>query len=88
MFGSEISKAAHRALAVAADRAFGDLLDAVARCQEGGIVEGRDPRLVAAQLWTLVHGIASLAIGGELHAVGIEQDPEAMVADAVARVLG
>jgi AcrR family transcriptional regulator len=88
MFGSEISRVGHPALVVAADQAFGDLLDSIARCQEAGIVEGRDPRLVAAPLWSLVHGVASLAIGGDLHAVGIEQDPEAMVAGVVARVLG
>lgn len=83
MFGSEISKADHPALAVAADRAFGDLLDAIA-----GLADGQDPRVVAAPLWALVHGVASLAIGGELSAVGIEQDPEAMVAGVVDRVLG
>ncbi|SPM31935.1 TetR/AcrR family transcriptional regulator [Mycobacterium terramassiliense] len=83
MFGSEISKADHPALAVAADRAFGDLLDAIA-----GLVDGQDPRVVAAPLWALVHGVASLAIGGELGAVGIEQDPEAMIAGVVDRVLG
>jgi len=36
----------------------------------------------------LVHGVASLAIGGELSAVGIQQDPEEMIAGVVARVLG
>jgi AcrR family transcriptional regulator len=83
MFGSVISKAEHPALGVAADRAFGDLLDAIA-----GLVDGQDPRVVAAPLWALVHGVASLAIGGELSAVGIEQDPEAMIAGVVERVLG
>ncbi len=83
MFGSEISKADHPALGVAADRAFSDLLDAIA-----GLADGQDPRVVAAPLWSLVHGVASLAIGGELSAVGIEQDPEAMIAGVVDRVLG
>lgn len=83
MFGSEISKADHPALADAADRAFGDLLDAIA-----GLVDDQDPRAVAAPLWALVHGVASLAIGGELSAVGIEQDPESMIAGVVDRVLG
>ena len=88
MFGSEISKVDHPALAIAADQAFGDLLAAITRCQEAGIVDGQDPREVAAPLWSLVHGVASLAIGGELSAVGVQQDPEAMVAGVVARVLG
>ncbi|MDT5256193.1 MAG: hypothetical protein QOD10_1273 [Mycobacterium sp.] len=88
MFGAEIDKASDPSLGVAALRAFGDLLDAITRCQEAGIVDGGDPLLVAAPLWSLVHGVASLAIGGELRAVGIQQDPEEMVARAVARALG
>ena len=87
MFGAETIKAGHPTLAVAAEQAFGDLLDAITKCQEAGIVEGQDPREVAAPLWSLVHGVASLAIGGELRAVGIHQDPEAMVAGVVAQLL-
>jgi AcrR family transcriptional regulator len=88
MFGAENSKANHPTLAVAAEQAFGDLLDAIKECQEAGIVGGDDPREIAAPLWSLVHGVASLAIGGELRDVGIKQDPEAMIAGVVARVLG
>jgi AcrR family transcriptional regulator len=88
MFGAEIAKADHPNLAVAAEQAFGDLLDAITRCQEAGIVRGQDPREIAAPLWSLVHGVASLAIGGELRAVGIQQDPEAMIAGAVAQLIG
>ena len=88
MFGAERIKADHPGLAVAAEQAFGDLLDAITRCQEAGIVEGEDPREVAAPLWSLVHGVASLAIGGELRAVGIQQDPEAMIDGVVGRLLG
>lgn len=87
MFGAELSKADHPGLAVAGEQAFGDLLDAIAACQRAGVLGGQDPRDLAAPLWSLVHGVASLAIGGELHAVGIQADPEAMVAGAVARVL-
>jgi AcrR family transcriptional regulator len=88
MFGGEISKADHPSLAVAAEQAFDDLLDAITRCQAAGIVRDRDPREVAGPLWSLVHGVATLAIGGELQAVGIDQDPEAMLAGTVARLLG
>jgi len=87
MFGAEIDKGAHPALAVAAEEAFGDLLDAIAKCREAGIVDAGDPRSVAGPLWSLVHGVASLAIGGELSAVGIQQDPEAMIAGVVAQLL-
>ncbi len=87
MFGAENVKADHPALAIAAEEAFGDLLDAIVRCQEAGIVEGQDPLQIAAPLWSMVHGVASLAIGGELRAVGIRQDPEAMIAGVVAQLL-
>jgi AcrR family transcriptional regulator len=88
MFGAEISKATHPSLGAAGEEAFGDLLDAITRCQEAGIVDGQDPRELAAPLWALVHGVASLAIGGELRTVGIQQDPEAMIARVVAQLLG
>ena len=86
MFGAEITKADHPALAVAAERAFGDLLEAIARCQEAGIIRGKDPREIAGPLWSLVHGVASLAIGGDLRAVGIDQDPQDMVSGIVAQL--
>ncbi|OJZ69924.1 TetR family transcriptional regulator [Mycobacterium paraffinicum] len=88
MFGAELSKADHPELAVAGEQAFGDLLDAIAACQDAGVVKGRDPRELAAPLWSLVHGVASLAIGGEFGAVGIERDPEAIIAGVVAQMLG
>jgi AcrR family transcriptional regulator len=87
MFGAEIAKEDHPTLAVAAEQAFGDLLDAITRCQEAGIVKAHDPREIAGPLWSLVHGVASLAIGGELRAVGIQQDPEAMIEGVVAQLL-
>ena len=87
MFGAEIAKADHPTLMVAAERAFGELLDAITKCQEAGIVDGQDPREIAAPLWSLVHGVASLAIGGELRYVGIHQDPEALVAGVVAQLI-
>lgn len=88
MFGAEIAKEDHPNLAVAGEQAFGDLLDAIVACQEAGIVTGRDPREFAAPLWSLVHGVASLAIGGELRAVGIERDPQDMIAGVVDRLVG
>lgn len=87
MFGAESLKAERPGMAMAGEQAFGDLLDAITKCQEAGIVEGRDPREVAAPLWSLVHGIASLAIGGQLGAVGIVQAPDEIIAGVVAQVL-
>jgi AcrR family transcriptional regulator len=87
MFGAESLKAEQPSMAVAGEQAFGDLLDAITKCQEAGVVEVRDPREVAAPLWSLVHGIASLAIGGQLSAVGIAQAPDEIIAGVVAQVL-
>ena len=87
MFGAESLKAEQPNVAVAGEQAFGDLLDAITKCQEAGIVEDRDPCEVAAPLWSLVHGIASLAIGGQLTAVGIVQAPDELIAGVVAQVL-
>lgn len=85
MFGASLK--AEQGLAVAGEQAFGDLLDAITRCQEAGIVAAQDPREVAGPLWSLVHGIASLAIGGHLRAVGIAQAPEELVDGVVAQAL-
>lgn len=87
MFGAESLKAEQPSMAMAGEQAFGDLLDAITKCQEAGIVADRDPREVAAPLWSLVHGIASLAIGGQLGAVGIVQPPDKLIAGVVAQVL-
>lgn len=87
MFGVESLKEQQPNVAAAGEQAFGDLLDAITACQEAGVVGGQDPLQVAAPLWSLVHGIASLAIGGHLRAVGIAQAPDELVAGVVAQVL-
>ena len=88
MFGSETFDTGHPAMAGAAERAFANLLDAITKCQQAGIVDGHDPREMAGPLWSLVHGVAALVIGGELRAVGINQDPQVMVSRSVAQLLG
>ena len=84
MFGVETIKAEHPGLLLAAARAFDDLLDAITGCQELRMMRGLDPREIAAPMWSLVHGIASLAISGDLHHVGIQEDPAALTTRAVA----
>jgi AcrR family transcriptional regulator len=83
MFGADTDKTQYSSLAVAAGQAFGDLLHAIAGCQAAGLLRGQQPREVAGPLWSLVHGVASLAIEGELCNVGIDQDPESMVSDVL-----
>lgn len=87
MFGADTDKSQHPSLSIAAEQAFGELLEVVALCQATGILRGQEPRQAAGPLWSLVHGIASLAIDGELRNVGIDQDPEGMVADALAQIV-
>ncbi|MGV0071283.1 TetR/AcrR family transcriptional regulator [Mycobacterium colombiense] len=87
MFGAESLKPEQPGVAAAGLQAFGDLLDAITRCQEAGIAGGRDPHEIAGPLWSLVHGVASLAIGGHLQAVGIDQAPDELVSGVVAQVL-
>lgn len=86
MFGADTDKTQHPSLSIAAEQAFGELLEVVALCQATGILGGQEPRQAAGPLWSLVHGIASLAIDGELRNVGIDQDPEDMVADALSEL--
>jgi AcrR family transcriptional regulator len=88
MFGAETIKAEHPSLVIAAGQAFGDLLDAISSGLESGVLPGDDPRDIAGRLWSLVHGVASLAIGGDLHRVGIHEKPETMAARAVAEAIG
>jgi hypothetical protein len=73
---------------IAGAQAFDDLLDAaVTRCLDSGMMHGQDPREIAGPLWSLVHGVASLAIGGDLHNVGIHEDSEALAARALTELL-
>jgi AcrR family transcriptional regulator len=83
MFGAETKdKADHPGLLAAGAAAFGVLLDAVTSCQAAGAIKGGDPLPIAGPLWSTIHGIASLAIGGDLQHVGICEAPEDLAARA------
>jgi AcrR family transcriptional regulator len=87
MFGAETIKSEHPGLLIAGSRAFDDLLDAITSCLDSGMMHGQDPREIAGPMWSLVHGVASLAIGGDLHHVGIHEDSEALAVRAMAELL-
>jgi AcrR family transcriptional regulator len=87
MFGAETIKSEHPGLLIAGAQAFDDLLEAITRCLESGMTHGQDPREIAGPMWSLVHGVASLAIGGHLHHVGIHEDSEALAARALTELL-
>jgi hypothetical protein len=87
MFGAETVKREHPGPLIAGAQAFDDLLDAIASCLESGMLHGQDPREIAGPMWSLVHGVASLAIGGDLRHVGIHEDSEALAARALTELL-
>jgi AcrR family transcriptional regulator len=66
MFDAPISKRKHPDSAAAAEQAFGTLLAFVKNCQDAGQLPSGDLRQMALLTWTMVHGIAKLAITGRL----------------------
>jgi AcrR family transcriptional regulator len=87
MFGAETVKHEHPGLLMAGRRAFGDLLDAITSCLDSGMLQDEDQLRIAGPTWSLVHGVASLAISGDLRHVGINEDPEALAARALTELL-
>ena len=53
-------------LAADAQASFQVLLDAVVMLQQGGLLRGDPPQTVAQYIWATVHGVAMLAIDGQL----------------------
>lgn len=87
MFGTEFDKTEDPELLTAGTRAFDDLLDAIVRCQQASLLPAVDPREIAGPTWSLLHGIATLTIGGDLSNVGIREDPEALAERALRGLL-
>ncbi|WP_319445771.1 MULTISPECIES: TetR/AcrR family transcriptional regulator [unclassified Mycobacterium] len=83
MFGAETKdKADHPGLLTAGAQAFDTLLGVINEGIEAGLLHGDDPLKLAGTMWSMVHGIAALAIGGDLHHVGIDEDPEHLAEQA------
>ena len=83
MFGAETKdKADHPGLLTAGAQAFNTLLGVINEGIEAGLLHGDDPLKLAGTMWSMVHGIAALAIGGDLHHVGIDEDPEHLAEQA------
>jgi AcrR family transcriptional regulator len=88
MFGAEAKdKADYPGLLIAGAQAFGDLHEAVTRCVASGLMKEQEPLKIAGPMWAMVHGIAALAIGGDLHHVGVEEQPEDLAARATNELL-
>jgi AcrR family transcriptional regulator len=83
MFGAETKdKADHPGLLLAGAQAFGNLLEVITQCVAAGLIRAADPLTIAGPMWSMIHGIAALAIGGDLKHVGIDEDPDDLVARA------
>ena len=65
-------------LAADANASFKVLLDAVVTLQTDGLLRADPPQMLARYIWAAVHGVAMLAIDGQL-------GPDPKAADALAR---
>jgi len=66
MFDAPVSRDKHSALSQAGQQAFGTLVSFVKACQEEAQLPSGDPLQFALLAWSMVHGIAKLAIAGRL----------------------
>jgi AcrR family transcriptional regulator len=85
MFGGFIESCAKDAEFVAeATAAFQVLVDSLIEQQQAGLVRQDDPVLLARMIWALVHGIAMLAIDGQLR--GHDANGDELNRYAIARI--
>jgi AcrR family transcriptional regulator len=87
MFGAEAKRPDQLDLARAAEAAFGVLLDAIGGARSGGVPVLDDRPTLAGSVWSVVHGTASLEIGGELRSAGIPTAAEDLAALTVAALV-
>jgi AcrR family transcriptional regulator len=86
MFGQRAAPAEGDVVVEAGKACFGYVLEEVIDyCRLNGVAG--DARVVAVQLWTLVHGAASLTIDGDYAKVAPELDVDAMIATGAERLL-
>ena len=84
MFGGFLSThASDQELMAEASGAFNALVDALVALQRDGLVRRDDPLQLARFIWAIVHGIARLAIDGQLR--GSQDETDALTRFAVDR---
>jgi hypothetical protein len=66
MFDAPLAKRKHPDSAAAGEQAFATLVGFVKSCQDAGRLQSGDLHHMALLAWTMVHGIAKLAITGRL----------------------
>jgi AcrR family transcriptional regulator len=66
MFDTPAPSHAHTEAAAAGEEAFGTLVEFVRGCQQEGVFPAGDPLPLALRAWSIVHGVAKLAIAKQL----------------------
>lgn len=67
MFGGVLTREAKsQQLTEISEQAFQGLLEVIASAQDSGLLRQRDPKELAAALWSMVHGLAMLTSTGHL----------------------
>jgi AcrR family transcriptional regulator len=87
MFGIDVDRRNHPDLIAAADRAFGVVLTAAGSVPRSLVPPLDDARALAAALWALAHGAASLHIGGDLRNAGVTTPTDELAAAATDALL-
>jgi AcrR family transcriptional regulator len=87
MFDLDHRSRERAALAEAGKAAFGVLVTEVERAQQSGLFSGLRPIDAATQLWSLVHGISTLANQGALARAGQRTSPERLAVESVRRLV-
>jgi AcrR family transcriptional regulator len=64
----------------ASQATFGVLVEAIVACQAAGVVREGDPKELALAAWSVVHGLAMLAVDHQLRGKGFRQDPRDLAA--------
>jgi AcrR family transcriptional regulator len=84
MFDLPLSRDKYPEYAKAGDEAFATLLALIVECQEAGVLSRGDPESMALMAWSMVHGIAKLAVSSHLP---FPRDGVLDFADAATRVI-
>jgi hypothetical protein len=80
MFGGFVKGHPDPELVQEAKGAFQALVDAIVALQRAGTVREDDPLQLARMIWALVHGVATLAIDGQLEHQGATGESVARLA--------
>ena len=78
MFRLDVLDTTSSELREASDLAFGLLVATIERCKLEGILGDREENLVALGAWSIVHGLASLWISGQLEGRIAQTDVEVL----------